>query len=262
MADYSSITETPGLKASGEQLKRIYQRYTFARNYAGEKDILEVACGSGIGLGYLVPMANSVTGVDINEKNVKLAEEYYGGKEEKNKGKVCVGLMDAHKLGFLDRSFDLIMLFEAIYYLHEPEKFVVEAARVLRQNGTLLICTVNKEWEDFHPSPYTHKYFSVPELHGLLRHKFTDVTFFGGFPVEMENRKDKILSAIKRKAIECNLIPGSLKARSYLKRIFFGKLVPLPNEVYDDMTSYEYPVEIDPREACKKYKIIYVVAKK
>jgi len=46
--DYSLITEFPGLQATQEQLERLYQRYHFAKQFAPEKDVLEVACGSGI----------------------------------------------------------------------------------------------------------------------------------------------------------------------------------------------------------------------
>ncbi|MCR4292307.1 MAG: class I SAM-dependent methyltransferase [Candidatus Kuenenia sp.] len=78
--DYSVITEFPGLQASQEQIERLYQRYHFAQQFASVKDVLEVACGSGIGLGYLAQAANKVIGVDIEEKNVNLAKEYYRTK--------------------------------------------------------------------------------------------------------------------------------------------------------------------------------------
>ncbi len=35
--DYSSITESPGQKASTEQLERTYQRYKFAKKYTQNK---------------------------------------------------------------------------------------------------------------------------------------------------------------------------------------------------------------------------------
>ncbi len=91
--DYSSITESPNLQATQEQLERLYQRYYFARQYAKDKDVLEVACGSGIGLGYLAKVAHRVIGVDIEEKNVSLARNFYkederlGGSEDGELGR-------------------------------------------------------------------------------------------------------------------------------------------------------------------------------
>lgn len=187
--DYSSITESPNLKATQEQLARLYQRYHFARQFAKDKDVLEVACGSGIGLGYLAQVATSVVGGDIDEKNVDLARENYklkdereyreveklrrwedrklGGwedienekmgvrcekqkhtKNEKLKScedgksrswKIDIQLMDAHDLNFSDKCFDLVLLYEAIYYLKDPAKFISEAGRVLRKDGKLII---------------------------------------------------------------------------------------------------------------------------
>lgn len=63
-------------------------------------------------------------------------------------------------------------------------------------------------------------------------------------------------------AVNYNLIPGSLKARAYLKRIFMGRLVPLPAEVYEGMTLYEAPGPILVDKINKNFKIIYVVATK
>lgn len=262
--DYTAITESPGLKATQEQIVRLYQRYHFARQFAESKDVLEVACGSGMGLGYLARVAKKVVEGDIDDKNVALAKKYYKAefRIQKAKGKIEIDLMDAHELPLPDRSVDLVILFETIYYLQEPEKFISEAERVLRENSILIICTVNKDWEDFHPSPYSYKYFSVPELYELLKNKFQEIRIYGGFRIENKGVKHNIISLIKRFAVEFSLIPGSLKARAYLKRIFLGKLMPLPDEVYEDnMAPYEPPVPIPVDKINKDFKIIYALAR-
>ena len=255
--DYSEITETPGLKATQEQITRLYHRYHFARQFAKEKDVLEVACGSGIGLGYLAQVANKVVGGDIDEKNVTLAQRIH-----KYKQNVSVKLLDAHDLPFDSESFDVILLYEAIYYLKSPDKFISEAKRVLKKGGHLIICTVNKDWKDFHPSPYTYKYFSVPELYRLLQEGgFVVKNIYGAFPIE-KGFKSQIISIIKRMAVKFDLIPGSLAARAYLKRIFMGELKPLPEEVYEGMAPYEEPTILNPKEINREFKIIYAVGKK
>ena len=69
--DYSIITEFPGLKATQEQIQRMYQRYCFIREFAQGKDVLEVACGAGMGLGYIAKVANAVTGEsDLDEREL------------------------------------------------------------------------------------------------------------------------------------------------------------------------------------------------
>jgi len=249
------VTEAPGQYATVEQVERLYQRYRFARRYIDGKDVIEVACGSGIGLGYLAGSARSVLGVDIDQKNVSVARELCAGMPG-----MRVERMDAHRLDVEDSSLDAVLLFEALYYLEDPVRFIGETFRVLRPGGAVVICTVNKDWGDFHPSPYTHRYFSVPELRDLISASFGAATMYGGIPIEKGGAKNRMVSFIKRTATKHNLIPGSLAARAYLKRIFMGKLVPLPERITDGMAPYREPVEIPSDRPCKDFKIIYAVA--
>ena len=254
--DYSSITEVPGLRASKEQIARLYHRYFFAQDYIESKDILEVACGSGIGLGFLAQKARSVVGGDIDKKNVAIAYALYKDTP------IMIEEIDAHNIHHDDHSFDVVLLFEAIYYLENPVKFIQEAKRLLRENGLLLICTVNKDWEDFHPSPFTHRYFSVPELFELLKKQFHSVDLYGAFPTKSNGFVELCVSLIKRMATRFHLIPGSLAARAYLKRIFFGPLQPLPAQIETDMSDYVPPIPLSPEKPTGDFKIIYAVAKK
>lgn len=70
------------------------------------------------------------------------------------------------------------------------------------------------------------------------------------------------MSLIKMLAVRFKIIPGSLKGRTYLKRIFMGKLIPLPEEITEGMADYDPPVEIPPNRANKGHKILYAVARK
>lgn len=254
--DYHSVTESPGLKASKEQLARLYQRYHFAINYALNRDVLEVACGTGIGLGYLASTARHVIGGDIDEKNIKTAIDLY--QRSKN---ISISFLDAHNLRYPDQSFDLVLLYEAIYYLQKPQEFVAEASRILRKDGHLIICTVNKDWSDFHPSPFTHRYPSVPELFHLLNDQFRKIDFYGAFPTASNGLLGLGVSLLKRIATRFHLIPGSLSARAYLKRIFLGPLQPLPKQIHQGMAPYEPPIKIPSDKSTGDYKIIYAVAR-
>ena len=254
--DYHNITEAPGMKATREQLERLYHRYRFALEFACGKDVLEVACGSGIGLGFLAGSAKTVVGGDIDVKNLSVARQIYKDTP------IAIQGMNAHNLPFKQESFDSILLFEAVYYLDRPDYFLKEASRVLRRDGKLIICTVNKDWKDFHPSPYAHVYYSVLELSSLLKGTFRHVQIFGAFPTMNGGIRDRFLSGLKRMAVHFDLIPGSLKARSYLKRLFIGPLQPLPERIIDGMARYEPPIPIGPDDPNRVYKIIYAVARK
>lgn len=253
--DYSHITEVPGLKASLDQLEKAYHRYHFARKFSIGKEILEVACGSGMGLGYLARDAKAVTGGDIDETNLSFAQKHY--KDRKN---ITILKLDAHHLPFPDESFDMVILFEAIYYLHDPEKFVGESRRILRKDGTLIIGSVNCEWDDFHISPFAVNYFPAGELSEMLQKKFKNVSVYGAFRVET-GLKANIISLIKRAAIKFNLIPGGLKARASLKRIFMGKLVELPPELEEKTIIFSEPVKLPASSEIRNFKILYAVAR-
>lgn len=256
MADFSTVTEVPGIKASEEQIARLYHRYHFALPYCKGKDVLEAACGAGQGLGYLAKAANKVVGIDIEEKNLAYARETY--KDRKN---IELHIMDAQKLFFNDKSFDVILIYEAIYYLPQPEVFLTECTRLLRKNGVLLICSVNREWSDFNPSPYSTKYFSARELYELLKTKFAVVQVSGAFSDEPDSFKDKVVSGVKRAAVALHIVPRTMKGKEVLKRIFFGKLVPLPAEVIEGIMDYNPPASIPPDVPDTKDKVLYAVAR-
>ena len=258
MGDYTTVTELPGHKGSREQLERLFHRYHFASQFCEGKDVLEVACGAGIGLGYLAKKAKKIVGGDIDENNLKFAYEYYKGRKN-----IELKILDAHHLPFEDNSFDVVILYEAIYYLAEPEKFVKEVKRVLRNQGMLIICTANKDWPDFNPSPYSYKYFSAQELFNLLRaNGFAEAKLFGGCRVKNKTIQDKIASFIKKIAVNLHLIPKTMKGKEFLKRVFFGRLAPIPPEIYEGMAEYSPPVIISANLPNYEYKVLYAVGYK
>jgi SAM-dependent methyltransferase len=117
----------------------------------------------------------------------------------------------------------VVILYEAIYYLEKPEKFFQEAHRVLRDGGILLIATVNKDWVEFNPSPFSTRYFSVPELNKLLHENGFNAEFYGAFSTLPKGLKENLIALIKRTAVALHFIPKTMKGKEFLKRIFFGK---------------------------------------
>jgi len=80
--DYTSVTEIAGSKVSNEQLLRMAHRYHFAAGFCAGKDVLEVACGAGVGLGYLAKFAKRVVGGDIDQKSPEIRTEAISRKEQ------------------------------------------------------------------------------------------------------------------------------------------------------------------------------------
>ncbi|MDD5679961.1 MAG: class I SAM-dependent methyltransferase [Candidatus Omnitrophica bacterium] len=255
--DYTVVTELPGMKASKEQIARLYQRYRFAHQFCGGKDVLEIGCGAGQGLGYLAETAERIIGGDIDENNLDYARKRYKGR-----GDIKIEILDAQKMPFNDEAFDVVILYEAIYYLSDAAKFIGEAYRVLKDKGSLIICSVNKDWPDFNPSPLGTKYFSVPELYSLLKTKFPDVSFYGGFSAETNKPKDMLVSLLKKTAVRLHIMPKTMRGKELLKRLFFGRLYPMPQEVKENMTEYTAPVPIPWDMPDRSHKVIFAIAHK
>jgi ubiquinone/menaquinone biosynthesis C-methylase UbiE len=252
--DYTTVTEVPGVRATREQMSMLYTRYKTAAAFCGGKDVLEVACGSGLGLGYLVGRAGRVVGGDYTEGLLRVAHRHYAGR-------VPLVQLDAHLLPFRDQRFDVVILYEAIYYLAQPEKFLDECRRVLRDRGVLLVCTVNKEWSDFNPSPFSTRYFAAQELGELLKGQGFGVELYGAFPVSRESAKDRMVSVIKRVAVSLHLIPKTMKGKEALKRLFFGRLTLLPPEVTEGMASLYPLVPITGNSVIPDYKVLYAIGR-
>jgi len=252
--DYTTVTEIPGNRVTQEQLERMFHRYCFASNFAEGKDVLEVACGAGQGLGYLAKRAKLVLGGDYTENLVRVAKRYY-------QERVPLLRLDAHFLPFRDQSFDVVILYEAIYYLTEPETFFREAQRVLRKKGVLLIATVNKDWSEFNPSAFSNHYFSVPELSKLLQNKGFEVEIYGAFSVLPKGVKEKVIAGIRKMAVALHLIPKTMKGKEFLKKVFYGKLKPLKGEIEEGSCEYVPPSSLPLNVPNEEYKVIYAVAR-
>ncbi|MFC1491397.1 class I SAM-dependent methyltransferase [Nitrospinota bacterium] len=252
--DYVTVTELPGSNPTGEQRAMLYTRYAYAASFAEGKDVLEIACGPGIGLGYLARKARCAVGGDYSDQLLAEAQRHY-------RGRVPLVRFDAHKLPFSDRCFDVIVFYEAIYYLADPAVFLGDCRRILRDGGVLLICSVNKEWPDFNRSPFSVDYYSISELSGLLRDHGFSVEPFGAFRVDEASLVSKIVSRVRRIAVALNLIPRTMKGKEFLKRLFYGKAKPLPPEL-EDGEEEACPLEPISGEApVSSYKVIYAVSR-
>ena len=252
--DYTSVTEISGDDVSQEQVERMCERYYWAGEYCSGKDVLEAACGAGQGIGYLQNLANSFEAGDYSGELVDIAKQHYGER-------VNIYQFDAQDIPKQDNSMDVIILFEALYYIPDAEKFIRECKRILRPGGHVLIATANKDLFDFNPSPYTFKYYGVVELNRLFsEHGFT-CEFYGGTSVAKVSWKQKILRPIKKIVVALNFMPKTMAGKKLMKRLVFGKLVPLPAEIKDNTADYNKPTTLGNGKGDLEHKVIYCSAK-
>ena len=252
VTDYSTVTELPGNRVTKQALQMIRARYSVAGRYCENKDVLEVGCGAGHGLGWLAQSGRRVTGGDLTRGMLRIAREHYGDR---------IGMirLDAHSLPFREASFDTVVFFEALYYLERPDQFLRECCRVMNRDGVLVLCTVNKEWSDFNPSPFSTKYYSGPELFALLTENGFDTELYGAFPSTVDSLSGKAVSLIRRTAISLNLMPRSMKGKEWLKQMFYGGLSSLPPELDLDPG---HPAPLTPISGdipASDYKVLYAI---
>jgi len=252
--DFTTVTELAGDEVSAEQITRLAQRYFWAGPYCRDKDVLEIACGSGQGLGYLASVSRKVEGGDITPSLVDQARRHYGNRLQ-------ISVMDAEKLPLDAASIDVVILFEAIYYLHSPVRFIRECKRVLRPSGIVLISTANKDLYDFNPSPYSNRYFGCAELRELFEGNGFSCELFGSTPIGEVSFVQRVLRPIKAFVVKFDLMPKTMNAKKLLKRLVFGRLVQMPAEINQSTAAYTAPQLISESGPNRSYKAILVAAK-
>ena len=113
-------------------------RYRFAIPFIQKKDVLDVACGEGYGsAGLKAGGAGSVIGVDIDPETCRHAlEKYQSYGIEIRQG-------NSSSLPLADQTVDVVVSFETIEHVENPNQFLRECFRVLRNGGTAIISTPN-----------------------------------------------------------------------------------------------------------------------
>lgn len=254
-AKFLEVTELSGDEISQEQLERMANRYYWAKPYIEGKDVIEAACGTGQGLGYMASIAKSLIACDISDEVLAIPRAHYGDR-------VKIMTCDAMALPFADNSADTIMIYEAIYYVPDYKKFFAEAHRILRPGGHLLIVSANRDLYDFNPSPYSHVYLGAADLTRELGKAGFDVVEMGGnTAVSKISIKQKILRPVKKIVVSLGLMPKTMAGKKLLKRLVFGEMVQMPSEIDANTCAYTAPDPVAKDTPCHSHKVLYCAAR-
>ncbi len=255
MTDYLEVTELAGDPVSTEQIERLERRYFWARNYCMGLDVHELACGTAQGAALLAQVARSFAASDGSEPMLAIAKKHYGER-------ISLRKLDAQSVPLADLSQDVIILFEALYYLPDADAFFRRAYSVLRPNGVLLLATANKDLYDFNPSPHSYAYLGVSELSQRLGLLGFQVEIFGDTPLAAVSSLQKLLRPVKNLAAKLGWIPKSMAAKKLIKRLIFGKLSPMPVEIFYNKTRDIAPVPLTLGIPDQMHKVILCSARK
>jgi len=251
-----SETEKVGQLFDNETHLVIFDRYDFASSFCQGKRVLEVGCGSGMGLEYLSDLSESFDAVEYSGQNVHLLK----GKEV---GCARVIQGDAHETIFTDSSFDLIIALAMIYYL-DLFRFLKETKRLLDAEGKLFFCTSNKDVPGFCKAPGTTRYYSIPELHYELAQIGFEAEFYGAFPKSGGSLVMRRLKATLKNAVKA-LFQMSSRGKLFWENLrlkSLGHLYPLPPKITAENIRSSERIRIDQNKPDFTHRVIYVVATK
>ena len=145
-------------------------RYLFAAQVARGRSALDIASGVGYGSQTLARCgAASVTAFDLSEDAVRHAQHFYPHPA------VRYVVASAEDLPFT-RCFDLITCFEAIEHMHRQHQVLREVARVLKDDGLLVMSTPRPTGTA--RSQFHTRELSLRELSDALQCYFPHIEWF------------------------------------------------------------------------------------
>lgn len=156
----------------GWQMRDHIARYEFVAPRCHGKRVLDVATGTGYGADILRRRgAKEVVAVDRDDAALAYAARRYRSRSIRwLKG-------DAYALG-LDAEFDVVVSFETIEHLKEPERFVQQCKRALKPGGLYVVSTPLNTGGPF-VSVHHELEFSPEQFKDLLGRHFSSIDMFG-----------------------------------------------------------------------------------
>jgi SAM-dependent methyltransferase len=255
---FEDLTETTGIPLSPEGARMMFTRYSVAQLLSRGRRVLEIGCGSGQGLGMLAQDAASVVGTDFSMPLLLKAREHY-------RSRVPLVRLSADALPFRPDSFDLILCFEASYYVPNMEQALDEISSSLSKDGTILFVNANPERRDFIPSPHSVRYHSADEFRASLSARGFKVSVMGAFPIAQSETGlvsrffGGALSLARRTLDLLGLVPKTLRGRARLKRLLYGKLPTVPSELTAGFSEIAQRTSLSAGPQ-RDYKVIYIQA--
>ena len=146
-------------------------RYILSAELVENKNVLDIASGTGYGSFILAERAKKVKGVDISKEAVAYAKKNF------SRNNLEFIQASADKIPFDDRIFDVVNSFETIEHIGTYKEFVKEAKRVLKREGLFIVSTPNKK--EFMENNHFHVHeFNESEFISLLKQHFANVRIY------------------------------------------------------------------------------------
>ena len=147
--------------------QRLLKAYVLATNYVSG-DLLEVGCGEGRGIDWLLPKIKSYSAID------KIAPVIDQLRQKYPQGIFASGNIPPLS-EYAENSFDSIVSFQVIEHIQDDNLFLKEIHRVLKPGGVALITTPNRPMS-LSRNPWHIREYTGMELTKLAKDLFGEVT--------------------------------------------------------------------------------------
>ena len=111
------------------------EMYELIRPEVKAKTVLELATGTGLIAKNIVNAAAHIEATDAS------AEMILEAKRDNRSAKLHFSVRDMFRLPYADKSFDVVIVSNALHIIPQPEKALAEIRRVLKDDGVLIAPT-------------------------------------------------------------------------------------------------------------------------
>ena len=119
------------------------EMYALIRPIVWHKTVLELATGTGLIAKSIVNAAAHIEATDAS------AEMIAEAKRDNRSAKLHFSVQDMFRLPYADKSFDVVIVSNALHIVPQPEKALQEIKRVLKDDGVLLAPTFTHAGNSF-----------------------------------------------------------------------------------------------------------------
>ena len=119
------------------------EMYTLIRPVVKAKTVLELATGTGLIAKHIVNAAAHIEATDAS------AEMIAEAKRDDCSAKLHFSVQDMFCLPYADKSFDVVIVSNALHIVPQPEKALAEIHRVLKEDGVLIAPTFTHAGNSF-----------------------------------------------------------------------------------------------------------------
>ena len=113
--------------------RAVYEKmYELIRPVVKDKTVLELATGTGLIARHIIKAAAHIEATDASVEMIAEA------KRDNQSAKLHFSVQDMFRLPYADKSFDVVIVSNALHIVPQPEKALAEIRRVLKDDGVLI----------------------------------------------------------------------------------------------------------------------------